>query len=118
MSNCFHAMSPALARSKFALPRPILTVASSRSRQDVSPFTMPIGPYESGSSWESRRKRSIASRDGRRTKNISTSGRDGTAEQRFAYQSVDGDHESSNGRHTKRQSRRRQKLLCQRDERR
>ena len=34
MSNCFHAMSAARARSKSALPRPIATIASSRPVAD------------------------------------------------------------------------------------
>src|SRR4029453_6290470 len=55
---------------------------------------MPIGPYESCTSCESRRKRSITNCDGRRVMNMNASKWIG--KQCFTDQLVHGDHEPSN----------------------
>src|SRR5918995_271921 len=93
------------------------TVNSSMSKPAVRVLTIPIGPYDNGRSCDSRRKRSMTLRVGRRARNIDASGRDWATEQGFTNQFVDGNHELANRRNTKRQPRGGQELLGQRHQR-
>jgi hypothetical protein len=104
----------ALARSPLVRAR-LRLFNSSRCWLAVRVLTIPTGPYESGRPCDSRMKRSITLRVGRRARNID-SGRDWAAEQSLTNQIVDGDHELANRRNTKRQPRRGQELLGQRNQ--